>query len=306
MKNLILVFGLIFGSYVSVSAQRNPQTAPTPIVEDPARAEGLRRQAEIDRRSEALRNTEAFPGKSDKDKKIYQENIKPLYREPNKEEEKILAPNDEDLKTYAAFLSQPNTGLTKLIADKNCGESEKVVSSSPDCLKYAMPGAGASYSFRINNYRIRHLADLNYTGRNFRAFGVLTHGIFVNLGDIPLEKVDLQTDAIKKLTGFAPAENFKKAQEFAVKLDKGIEDGGFVFRNILPAMENNTYALRSIAYRGNVVRTIGGVSYDELEFDIRKDIVVAFRVVRRDAEGNMTILWKELSSKNAPKLKENK
>lgn len=305
MKTIILTFILILGNFIIISAQRNPQPTSTPIVEDPNRAEGLRRQDELNRRSEALRNTEAFPANvNNKDTKIYQENIKPLYRDPTKEEEQVLAPDEEDWKTFSSFLSQSNTGLIKLIADKNCDGNDKVANTSPECQKYTMPGAGASYSFRINNYRIRHLADINYTGRNFRAFGALTHGVFVNLGDVPLENVNLETEAVKKLMSFEPANNFKEAQEFAVKLDKGIESKGFTYRNLLPASENSTYVLRSIAYRGTLVRTIGGISYDELEFDKRKDIVIAFRVVRRDAEGNVTILWKELSNKNAPKLKE--
>lgn len=305
MKNLVLLLVLALCGFISVSAQRNEQPAPTPIVEDPQRAKGLDRQAEIDRRSDALRNTEAFPANVDnRNTKIFQENIKPLYREPTKEEERLIAPDEEDLKSYAAFLNQSKTGLIKMIVDRNCDGDDKLVKASPDCDKYTMPGAGASYSFRINNYRIRHLADINYTGRNFRAFGALTHGIFVNLGDVPLEQVDLQSPAVKKLLDFDPAGNFQEAQEFALKLDKGIEKNGFVYRNLLAAEENTTYVLRSIAYRGNLVRTVGGISYDELEFDKRKDIVVAFRVVRRDADGNVTILWKELSSKNAPKLKE--
>ena len=304
MKKIVLLLGLIIGSFGSINAQRVPQATPTPLVEDATRQEGLRRQDDVNRRSEALRNAEKFPVKEDKDSKIYQQYIKPLYRDLTKEEENLMAADDEDLKTFAGFLSQSNTGLTKLIADKNCDENEKVANVSPNCQKYTMPGAGASFSFRTNNYRIRHLADLNYTGRNFRAFGVLNHGIFVNLGDIPLEKIDLQTEAVKKLMSFEPAKDFKQAQEFAVQLDKGIESNGFVYRNILPASENSTYVLRSIAYKGSLIRTIGGISYDELEFDKRKDIIIAFRVVRRDSDGNVTILWKELSNKNSPKLKE--
>lgn len=304
MKNTILLLCLIFGSFVLAGAQ--PRPTPTPIVEDPQRAEGLRRQDNIDSRSDALRNTEAFPVKDNKERKIFQESIRPLYREPTKEERKLIAPGDEDLTKFAEFLKQPKTGLIKLTVDKNCGENDKVVNASDDCQKYTMPGAGASYSFRINDYRIRHLADINYTGRNFRAFGVLTHGIFANIGDVPVENVNLQTEAVRELMNFEPAGDYQQAQDFAVRLDKGIESKGLVYRNILPASENTTYVLRSIAYRANVVRTVGGISYDEMEFDKRKDIVVAFRVIRRDTDGSLTILWKELSDKNAPKLKENK
>jgi hypothetical protein len=74
----------------------------------------------------------------------------------------------------------------------------------------------------------------------------------------------------------------------------------------LPVADNTTYALRSIAYQGTIMRSIQTLTYNELDVDKRRDVIVVFRVVKRDADGSVTILWKELSNKNAPKLKENK
>jgi hypothetical protein len=200
-------------------------------------------------------------------------------------------------------LQQPRTGLIKLVPEKNCVSNENITSASPDCAKYPIPGAGSSYSFRINNYRMPRLADLNYTGKSFRAFGVLTHGILVSLGDTPLEKLDLQSEAVTALMKLEAASDFKEAEEFALKLDKGVQNKGFTYRNVLPATENTTYLLRSIAYKGNSIQSIQGITFDEMELDKRKEVVVAFRIVRRGEDGSATILWKELTSKNSPKLK---
>lgn len=306
MRCFILLLVLIFGSFAAVSAQRNPQPQPTPVIQDPQRQQGLERQADINRRSQELRMNENFPVKNNEEAKIFRDNIQPLYREPTKEEMEMIAPNSEDLKTFGEFLRQKNTGLIRLMPEKNCAEKTIVISAAPDCAKYSMPGGGSSFSFRTENYRIQHLADLNYTGRSFRAFGTLAHGIFVNLGDVPLEKVDLKSVGLDFLTKFQAASDFKEAQEIAVKLDKGIENETLVYKNLLPVAENTTYALRSIAYQGTIVRTIQGLTYNELDIDKRKDVIIVFRVVRRDADGSVTILWKELSNKNAPKLKENK
>ena len=62
--------------------------------------------------------------------------------------------------------------------------------------------------------------------------------------------------------------------------------------------------MRSIAYRGNYYRAIDGFLYDELDFDKRKDVTVAFRIIRRDEE-SVTIIWKQLVEKDSPKVKRN-
>ncbi|HVE58322.1 MAG TPA: hypothetical protein VNB22_15935 [Pyrinomonadaceae bacterium] len=306
MKYLFLILGLISGSFTAVCAQRNPAPTSTPIVESSQRQQGLDRQADINQRSQELRMNENFPVKNDAEAKIFRDNIQPIYRAPTKEELKVIAPDAEVEKLFADFLRQKNTGLIKLIPEKNCGETANVVNAAPECAKYTMPGGGASFSFRTENYRIRHLGDLNYTGKSFRAFGTLAHGIFVNLGDVPLEKIDLKSAGIDFLAKFEPAADFKEAGEIAVKLDAGIKNEAFTYKNLLPVAENTTYALRSIAYQGTVTRSIQTITYNELDLDKRKDVIVVFRVVKRGADGSVTILWKELSNKNAPKLKENK
>ena len=45
-----------------------------------------------------------------------------------------------------------------------------------------------------------------------------------------------------------------------------------------------------------------GFVYDELDFDERRDLTVAFRIVRRDAE-SVTILWKIISNQKSPAIK---
>ena len=299
MKKIILFLGIILTSFGFAKAQgaRGVPT-PTPSKEIQLRNQGIAAQEDISSRAYDLMMAEKFPAKTNEDNKIYLDHIKPLYRKPNKEEKELIAPFQEDKDKYAEFLRQKKTGLIKLIPEKNCSEKLNVVSSTPECLKYQFPGGGSSFSFRLANYRIQHLADVNYTGRSFRAFGVLTHGIFVNLGDLDLEKVDLQTEGIKFLAKIQPANAFTQAQELALKLDAGIKDNNFTYRNLLPMNENTTYGLRSIAYRGVMPRTVSNITYDEFELDQRKDVMVVFRVVRREAEGRVNIFWKELSGKD--------
>jgi hypothetical protein len=166
-----------------------------------------------------------------------------------------------------------------------------------------MPGAGSSYSFRMGNHWLKHLGDLNFGGENFQSSeGILTNGIMVNIGDIPLEKVS-QHKALKTLIEFQPVNDFEKAASFASLLEKGIRDKDFFYRSNLPVQENSTYFLRSIAYKGESFRAIDEVVYDEFDFDKRKDVIIAFRVVRFIPNESVTILWKEFDRKDSPKIK---
>jgi len=231
------------------------------------------------------------------------QNVEPLYRKPTKKELKAIEPRRELFDKYAAFLRQPKTGLTKLIDDKGCAENTKVVVATENCLQYTMPGAGSSFSFRTENYRIPRLADLTFTDKSFQAGGVLLHGIFVNIGNVRLEEVNLQTKGLKYLADFQPEPDYEKGKNLDLQLMQGIRNDGFLYRRGLFVVENTTFALRSIAYSGKYFRAVKNLTYNEFAFDRRKDVIVVFRIVEKDEAGNVTILWKELQEKDSPEVK---
>ena len=230
-------------------------------------------------------------------------NVEPLYRKPTDKEMKAVEPRRELFEKYAQFLRQPNTGLTKLIDDKGCAVNAKVVVATDNCLQYTMPGAGSSFSFRTQNYRLARLADLTFTDKSFQASGVLLHGIFVNLGDLPLDRVDLQTTGMKYLVEFQPEPDYNKGKQIDQQLTRGVRRDGFLYRRGLYMVENATFALRSIAYGGKYFRAVEKVTYNEFDYDKRKDVIVVFRIVEKDESGNVTILWKELQEKDSPAIK---
>jgi hypothetical protein len=228
--------------------------------------------------------------------------LQQLYRKPTSDELKLIAPNPEDLQKYAVFLKQSDTGLLKLINDAGCSENSKIVVATAECLKYKFPGAGSSYSFRTNSYRLPRLADLTFADNGFQATGNHLHGIFVNIGDIPLEQVNLNTHGLKPLLSFEPSTEFKAAAKVDEILSKGVAIDGFIYRRALYVKENTTFALRSIAYRGKSYRAVRGITYNELNFDKRRDVIVVFRIVRTHEDGSVSILWKKLYDEKATKL----
>jgi len=235
-----------------------------------------------------------------------QREVEPFYRKPTKKELKTVEPHRQLIVKYAEFLRQSETGLTKLIPDKGCAESTRVINVSEECLKYSMPGAGSSFSFRTENYRIPRLADITYTDNGFQSSGALIHALFVNLGDVPLDEVTPETKGMKYLIDFQPEPNFEKSKEVADRLMEGITQDGFLYRRGLYTVENTTFALRSIAYGGKSMRSVKGLTYNELDFDKRRDVIVIFRIVEKENDGSITILWKKLQEKDSPEIKKEK
>ncbi len=231
------------------------------------------------------------------------ENLALLYHKTTDKELKLLAPNVEDLAKFKIFLQQPDTGIFKLAADIGCSDDTNILVATPDCLDYTMSGGGNSYSFRMKDYRLRRLADINFTNSSFQASGVFLHGFFAELGDIPLEQVNLQTKGVEFAAAFKPEPNFEKAKEIDSQLANGISENGFSYRRAVAAKDDTTYILRSIAYKRKFSRYVDGLTYDEMHYDKRKDVLIAFRVIRRDDNGSLTVVWKQLRSQSSPKTK---
>ena len=226
-----------------------------------------------------------------------------IYRRPSKEETAALAVGVQFLERYAAFLKEPNTGIVKLNADPSCVSDTGMVAASEKCLPFRMPGAGIAYSFRTESYRLPRLADLILHEGIFKSGGAFQQVIMADIGDFAIEDVTLDSPGMKYLVNYEPAGDTDIFTRTENEIVKGIEADGFLYRKGHPVKENSTYALRSIAYRGKYIRSIDGIPYDEMEFDKRRDVMVAFRVVERDAAGNVTIVWKRLKDVESPKLK---
>lgn len=234
---------------------------------------------------------------------IVQKYAVPMYRKPTGKELRSVAPDESWVNSYRNFLERGNSGIFKLLPDRGCAESSKVVNASEVCLKYTMPGAGNSYSFRTETYRIKHLADLTYSGGNFLITGVLMQGFMTDLGDVPIDGVNLDTQQIAVLRSFDPVVDFHKAEEVDRVFTAGLLKNGLLYRRSLPAIADHTYAMRAVAYQGKIMRSVEGADYNELDFDKRRDIIVVFRVVGISTDGAATIVWTKLASIYSPKLK---
>lgn len=201
-------------------------------------------------------------------------------------ERKVLEPAPEDLKTYAEFLRQPNTGIFRLMrVDQE--RHRKVVSADNPGLAgdVLLLGGGAHYSFTKKNHNADKWSDLGWDGETFLAgVGGDALGALVDLGGTQLAELTPENKDLSYLTKFVPATTASAAEQQFQQLEKGVQENGFSYGLSVPWKLDTTYALRSINYG-------------------RSDVLVAFRVVRQDSNGSLIVLWKKLKSYRSPNLK---
>jgi hypothetical protein len=207
----------------------------------------------------------------------------------------------EDKARFAAFLEAPHTGFVRLHDAALCEEKSVIVRATEPC-PYNIMGKAMSYSFRKEAYRTPFYSDIKFKNSNFQIVGVNMLGFLTNLGDVPLENVTVKTDGIKEMAEFEPSVELKEVKRQVGIVKKGFQIGNFFYRTWQPMTEDNTYALRVIAYQSKIYQKINSFKVDILDVDKRIDITVAFRVIRKHEDGSVSILWKELSRRDAPKL----
>jgi hypothetical protein len=219
---------------------------------------------------------------------------------PTKEQKKRLLPVSQDLRKYEQFLEQPKTGIIRLMPDLGCTENINVIKVDEVCLNFIPESP--YYSFREKEHTIEMLADIRLKSGYFISDGILSQGILVNLGEIDLEKVFGESEGVKFLSNYLPDSQGAEAQKQYVQMTKGVKAGNYVYKKALPIIADATYALRVIAYKGNVFRTFRGFRFDLLEGDKRIDLTLAFRVIRLEKDGSVTLLWKEVERKESLRL----
>lgn len=289
---IVLAMVFVFSTRISAQAIENPE------------AVRLRReQAARNKRFDNIQNR-IFNPKTTPDNRTNVINgarkAFPFKQKINGEQKKRLLPAQSDLTQYASFLGQPKTGLIKLFSDAGCEKNAYLLRADQECLNW-IPNSGF-YSFREREYTTEYLADIRLEDDFLVSDGVLSHGILVALGKIPLENVTLDSAGMSFLVNFQPEQKNRDAYQQFVQITNGLKSDGFLYKNTLPVDSETTYALRVIAYRGKYLQTYRGFRFNLLEGDKRADITLAFRVIRKSNDGSVSLLWKELRSEQAIKL----
>ena len=199
--------------------------------------------------------------------------IQSLRDQLQAKELEFLSPSAADRAAFAELLHEPETGLIRLLPREKFDG------------KLMMRGGGAYYSFTklANDYGYGSDIQLE---QNFFSVGFAgaDWGYLAKLGDVPLQAVALDHSGVQFLATLEAAtrESAARAQHRAGWLP-GLTVNGWTYTSRVPAILDTTYVLRSVDYG-------------------ESDVLVAFRVVRQDADGSLTLLWKMLKKFPTPQL----
>jgi hypothetical protein len=190
-------------------------------------------------------------------------------------EKLVLVPSEEDRAAAADFLKQPGTGLIRLMPR----EVYDVHSNKRDFKGLTISGGGAYYSFTRLTHEYGYAIDIGFEQGYFSVgFGGADFGMITPLADLTLDEVTMESAALKFLVSYSPPAELAKARVEQRRFrDGGVTIDNQLYQRRVKAEVNTTYLLRSIVYS-------------------ESDVLVALRVVRKDSDGSLIIVWKLLKS----------
>lgn len=196
-------------------------------------------------------------------------------------ESQFLAPAAEDRAQYAEFLSQPDTGLIRLLP------REKFDPGITKTAALTIRGGGAYYSFTRQSNEYGFSTDIGFEQGNLQVgFAGADYGMLTKLEGARLEDVSTELPEVLFLAKYNAVTNEPDARVEQRRFSNGATVAGISYKRHLPVEIGATYLVRSI-------------SFDE------SDVLVAFKVVRQDTDGSLIIAWKLLQKYPTPKLARN-
>jgi len=202
--------------------------------------------------------------------------IESLRAQIKAKEAALLSPSKEDRRAHAAFLLQPGTGLVRLLPREKWDG------------KLSTRGGGAYYSFKRLTHEYGHGSDISLEQDSLSVgFAGANFGFMADIGDVPIETVTADAEAVQWMASFKTPSPEPDARKVQARLaNGGFKEGEMSYQHRLPVNVGSTYVLRSVNYETS-------------------DVLVAFRVVRKDADGSVVLLWKMLQEFPKPTLARN-
>lgn len=235
------------------------------------------------------------------------EEIKEKRSELSVLEKQILDVADSDRTANALLLNQPNTGIIRLLPregfdtdamskvdESRRNQPEAMVrlvpsessanSSKKDKVPLTVNGDGAYYSFERLTHEYGYGSDISLEQGFLKVgFAGADYGMIFKLGDVPVHDLSTEHPLVLALTKYNPAKTEPDARVEQRRFSTGTEFEGMSLKDRVPVEVGATYLLRSISYR-------------------RSDVLVAFKVTRKDSDGSLIIVWKLMEKYPVPQL----
>ena len=205
-----------------------------------------------------------------------------------------LAVSKADRIAFASFLRAPDTGIVRLLPPAAVYRDYirgRPITRHDQCL----------YSFANLTHSMVDGSDIRLNEDKLTAASPLGYGMMADIGDVPLEQIDLFDWRTNFLADYKRAATIMFARDESARFQNPVTVNGLRYQNSLPVEINSTYLLRAINY-GRLL-SIPIESGDEGRWRARRtDVLVAFRIVRKDNDGSVTIAWKLLKKYPTPNL----
>ena len=196
-------------------------------------------------------------------------------------EAKYIAISPADSETFAEFLSQPDTGLIRLMP------REKFDSYANQKSGLTLRGGGSYYSFtrRVQDYGFATELGLEQGYLKVGFYGA-SYGMLTKLDAVRLEDVSPELPAVSFLAKYTAVANEPDARVEQRRFQTGTIVDEIPYKDRIRAEVGATYLLRSINFG-------------------EADVLVAFKIERQDEDGSLIIPWRLLQKYSVPKLARN-
>lgn len=191
-------------------------------------------------------------------------------------EKKLLAPSEEDRTAYSGFVGR-DRGLIRLLP-REVYDKETTLT---------VRGGGSYYSFVNLTHAYGRGSDISLEQGFLKVgFAGADYGMLINVGDVPLEEINIEHPNVRFLAAYTTVLEEPQARSEQRRFGGGTTIDGVMYSERVRAQVKATYILRSINYSDS-------------------DVLVAFRVVRKDTDGSLIIAWKMLKEFPVPDLARN-
>ncbi|MBD2344534.1 hypothetical protein [Anabaena subtropica] len=223
----------------------------------------------------------------------------------------------QEPETYAQFLRLPRTGIFRVLPASAYQRplntlSNRLQSRVSD--RYSFPTLDNTQG-ELNPSLTLHLVDdrfqLQHEGVNY--------SFMVDMGDVPLEKLDNSLKAVPTSTrefflNYQPPKQLEALQvdrrRFVTGKDQNWQHNQVILASATAKL-NHTYLVRSLQFQLPEIILNGQISNLEKSSYINQlnqirssDMIIAFRPVRKRSDGSYTILWRVLNELPAPQLED--
>lgn len=212
------------------------------------------------------------------------EDIKNLIEQKRAEletlEEQFLAPSEADRHAYSVLLSQPNSGLIRLLPREKF--DSEVYRKNAKTL--TMRGGGAYFSFARLTHEYGYGSDIELDSDYLSVgFAGANYGMLLKLGPVQLTDLTIEHPGVRYLANYEAVVSEPEARVEQRRFGAGTEIDGSILRERVPLEVGSSYILRSINFESS-------------------DVLVAFQVARKDDDGSAIIAWRLLKKYATPTL----